>query len=759
VEPDDLVVVQSIAPGLNNVGTFPVAPEFFAQYRQSSGLQASSVYKTSNQTSMLDGVAEHVRVSQVSADFFRALGVTALVGRMPSAAELDTESPDVVLISHAFWTRRFGADPTVVGKTIELGSRRRRVIGVMGPEMTFPEPEVAIWSPFRFDPERLDIGSFSWTLLGRVAGGTDKRQLEAELGLLAKRVPEAHALAPDYISFLENGRFSPLVTPLDEFIVGSVERPLWLVLGTVGLVLLVGIANVATLFLARAESRECEMGVRAALGANRVQLLRTHLGESVAISIAGGALGVLIAWLATLFLPLFAPAELPRIDSIGIDVYVLGFVASLSLLSALVFSVISAVRFSSHKVLQQLVSGGRGTVSSPRHQMLRNSLVIGQTCMAIVLLVGAGLLLTSFGRLMDTNRGFDAKGVLTFRVALSPEVHPTAEQQAAFHLALADRIGGLPGVERVGVAGAIPLSGSATGEPFEFDGAAGLEEGAAPIEYYVHTSPGYFATMGITLEAGRAFVSTDHENPGGAVIVSRAVADRYWPGQVLLGKQLKLAGHEDWNRVVGVVADVRDEDLRKTPRGLIYMPVVTPDSQQMEATPFFVVKADDPLKLVPAIREEIRQGDRSVPMYDIRLMEDVVSDSIARVSFTMTSLSLGAVMALILAAVGLYSLLTYVVVRRTQEIGIRLTLGANRFRVVGMIVHRGTRLVALGVVLGAIMSGWLSSTLASVLYDTDPVDPVTIGAAGVLMLFVGVLASFLPARRAANVDPLESIRA
>ena len=745
---------------------FGISPGIFHQYlTENQAYEAMGLYLRMERSLTEDGDAERVPVSATTAGFFEVLAVQPLLGRTYSEEEATEGGPGVVVLSHGLWQRRFGGDPAILGRTMRLDGGPNEIIGVMPEGFDFggPNRRSELWIPLHIDLENGQPGTFSFAGVARLKDGVTPEAAEAQETALLQRVRERWADEESFIGFLDAGGFHPIVHSLQEEVVGDMRRPLWILLGTVGFVLLIACANVANLFLVRAEGRQREMAVRAAMGATRGRLAGEFLLESVLLAGLGGAVGLALAWAGTPLLLRIAPPELPRLDQVSMDGTVLAFALGVTLVSALLFGIMPAIRYDVPGLLGVLRYAGRGTTEGRERHHLRNVLVVGQTALAMVLLVGSALLVKSFWEVRRIDPGFDTEGILTFRLSLPQGEYPGAIAPASFHHQLLERLRALPGVEAAGGVSQLPLAQPAPGTAYRIEDLPTPAGELPPMFWYKYAAPGYFEAMGISLVAGRTFRTADHETELGNIIVSQALVDRLWPGQDVLGKRIRAEGDTaeiGWERIVGVVENTLDHDLREDPDQIIYHSLVGPRVDEGWATPSltYVVRAQDPTALVGAVREAVRAMDPNLPLTGIQTMATVVADSILRLTFTALALGIAALMALILGAVGLYGVLSYVVSQRTQEIGVRMALGAQTGQVQGMVVASGAKLAGLGLVLGAVGAGALTRLLQGLLYGTEALDPVTFTGTALVLLGVGLLASWLPARRAAGVDPVASMR-
>lgn len=747
---------------------FGISEGIFHQYQvENTVYEAMGLYLPLSRTLTGEGDPERIQAAAGTHDLFQVLGVQPILGRTFSSEETVEGGPAVAVLSHGLWQRRFGGRQDVLGQTVEVDGFPNEIIGVMPPGFDFggTNRESDLWVPLHINLESGDPGNFSFAGIARLRPGVTPEAAVAQEEALLLRARERWADAEAFINFLDAGGFHPIVHSLKEEVVGDMERPLWILMGTVGFVLLIACANVANLFLVRTEGRRREMAVRASLGATRGRLALQYLAESGVLALLGGALGLAVAWVGTPLLLRMAPPELPRLDRISMDGWVLGFSVGVTALSALLFGAAPIFRYNLTGLLTVLRYSGRGTTEGRERHHLRNALVVGQTALAMILLVGSGLLVKSFQEIRSIDPGFDTEGILTFRVSLPSNRYSGPQETSAFHREMLDRLRALPGVHAAGGVDHLPLGGTPAGTAWDIEGSPAAPGELPPMFWYKTATPGYFEAMGISLLAGRGFESRDHQEELGNIVVTRALADRVWPGEDALGKRIRVSGansEEAWERVVGIVEDLRDHGLREDPSPTVYRPIVGrlgPDAYRFTQELTFAVRADDPVLLVESVRRLVRELDPDLPLAGVRTMRAVLADSIVRLTFTALALGLAAFMALILGAVGLYGVLSYVVSERTQEIGVRMALGARAGQVQGLVVASGAKLALLGLGAGIMGAGALTRLLQGMLFGTAPLDPVTFTGMSALLLGVGLLASYLPARKAARVDPVESMRA
>ena len=697
----------------------------------------------------------------ISANLFSLLGVTPIRGRTFLPEEDATGSQQrVVILSHGFWQREFGKDPGVIGRTIMLDDAIYTVVGIMPPGLKV-NGEAELWIPLPLNP-LLSRGRAIRFLacIGRLHSNIEFPQAQAEFGVLAQQLEKQY---PD-----TNKGFGVQIIPMQEHLVGRMRPALLVLLAAVGFVLLIACANVANLTLSRAVMRRKEVAIRGALGASRMRLVRQFLTESLLLSIGGGLLGLVLATWGIDLLRSFGPADIPRRDEIGLDGSVLLFSLFISFLTGLVFGSAPAWKASRADLNETLNETGKGGVTGVRHQYLRGVLIVTEIALAIILLTGAGLLVRSFARLLDVHPGFDVGHILAVTVTLPPSKYGQPAQRAVYYQQLEERLKTLPGVIDAGAISRLPF--------FERDLTSGrsnitsdlIVEGEGPpapgdepsVDYRV-ASPSYFHAMGIPLIQGRFFSWQDQPQSEKrtplVVVINAAMARRYWPGQEPVGKRIKVglkSADLPWLTVVGVVGDVRHFSLDREPRPEVYRPyLVNPLTG-----PIVVVRAKaNPQALIPLVREQMRALDPSASISDFSTMEELVSRSVSERRFSMLLLAVFAVVALILAAVGIYGVMAYSVTQRTHEIGIRMALGAQRGHVLKLIVRQGMSLTMIGVGVGVIAAMGLTQLTSKLLFGVRATDPATYLGMSLLLTLVALFACYLPARRAARFDPVRAL--
>ena len=755
--------------GLSSVGYF----HFRENVRAFADVGA---YRTFSVSVLIPGrEALEARVGQVSASLFTTLQARAAIGRLILPDDDRPRTPRVIVLSHEFWQRQFGTDRSVVGRSIETAVGSRQVVGVAQPGLTLPKPGpfastadlagfgVDFWEPLQLNPATRQ-NNHAFAGVARLKTGFTPEDADREVADITRRFPE---LYPDVYSkrFMESYNFRGAVLPLRDEVLGpTLEKALWILFGAVGLVLVIACANVTNLFLVRMEARRRESAIRGALGADRRHMAVHFLAESLMLTLSAGAAGVLLAQVGIRAILAVAPRSIPRLADATLGWPSFAFAALLAVIAGVLFGLIPLLR--ARVDIETLRESSRGLTPSGRQRVVRNVLVVGQVALAFMLLASAGLMIRSFMQLRDVRPGLDPRNVLTLGVSLSYRRYDTMEKAVAFYREFSRRVGALPGVTAVGGTGGLPLRDYGSGCSVVFRENRPYAPGEpTPCVATPHATPGFFAALGIPVQ-GHAPDWSDVDAKTQAVVVTRALAERLWPGEDPIGKGINSNGTNSttWYRVTGVVPELRAHGLDQPPSEAVFyaatplFPAMSTWGNLNELE--FVIKtaSADPLTLVPAIRSVIGSMDPSIPLNNPSTMQTVVDRSMARTSFVMLLLGLAAAMALLLSAVGIYGVISYLVAQRRTEIGVRIALGAPVRWVIALVMGQSVRLALLGVVIG--LAGALAGTrlLQSLLFGVSATDPAVLVVVPVVLLGIAALASFAPARRAARVDPVEALR-
>ena len=698
------------------------------------------------------GDPERLEGRRVSANLFPLLGVEPQIGRVFSAAEDQPGAQRVVLLSYGLWQRRFGADPNIVGKPLTLNGESHVVVGVMPARFQFPSSDDEAWVPIAFtQQEASSRGRHYLEVLARLKPGVTLAQAQTEMNTIATRLQQQYPQ--------QNADLGAAVMPLHEHLVGDIKPALLILLGAVALVLLIACANVANLLLARAAVRQKEIAVRVALGAKRRRLIRQFLTESILLSTLGGIVGLVIAYIGLILLKSFIPENISQAREISINFKVLTFTLLVSVLTGLIFGLAPAIQAVRFNQIETLKEGGRDAATGGSGKRLRSLLVMSEVAISLVLLIGAGLLINSFLRLRNVDPGFRADNLLTMKMVLPEPKYAEFGRRSAFYTDVIQRVQSLAGVRSAAVTTNLPLYRQGNSISIGIEGRPDPPPGQELIVVTRIISPGYFDTMSIPLLKGRAFTDQDTETSPNVVVISETMARRFWPGEDPIGKRI-AAGRartpEDWIQVIGVVKDVRQFELNADPKPQMYM--------SYRQAGFFaprdlVVKTDvEPASMAATVRKAVWEIDKDQPVSNIRTMEEILADSIARQRFSMLLLAIFAGVALVLAGVGIYGVMSYSVAQRTREIGIRMALGAQTGAVLKLAVGYGMKLVIVGVVIGLIAALMLTRVMATLLFGVTATDPTTFTLISLLLIAVAALASYIPARRATKVNPIIALR-
>jgi predicted permease len=771
-EPDQLVGVWHTAPGLG-FDDVNQSPALHFTYLD-EGRSFSEIGMWDNGTASVTGLdePEEAEIMEVTEGTFRALRLQPVLGRGFSAEDDSPGTPLTVILSYDYWQTRFGGDPAVLGRTLNVESRSREIIGVMGADARFLHFDPAFYLPFRFDRSEIAVGNFSYQGLARLAPGVTLAQANADM---ARMLPMAVDKFPGGITheIMEQAQFGPNARPLKTDVVGDVGEVLWVLLGTVGMILLIACANVANLFLVRAEGREKEMAVRTAMGAGRARIAREFLTESLLLGGLGGLSAIILAYGGLELLRSLGPAELPRLADATLDWQVLLFTLAISLFSGVFFGMFPILKYRRGALVGALKEGGRGGSAGREKHQVRNTLVVVQMALALLLLVGSGLMIRSFQALRNVDPGFrNGEEVLLVRLSIPGAQVEDPVEVTQTHQLIAQRIGQIPGVTSVGSSTSVTIDGWDSNDPVyveEFP----VPEGQIPdIRRMKWVSDSYFETMQIPVLAGRALEWRDSHELNKVVMVTENFAREYWDSPAdAVGKRIATGlTPGNWYEIVGVSGNVRDDGLDQDPTAVVYWPMMLrnvwaampgeTDEVVVHRSLYYAIRSarvGSP-EFFAEVREAIWAVNPNLPLAGIRGLDELLDRSMARTSFSLIMLGIAAAVALVLGVVGIYGVISYIVSRRTRELGVRLALGANAGDVRRMVLKQGLILSGTGVLIGLGAAIGLTRLMGALLYGVDPVDPVTFGSVAVSLTVVALLASYIPAARAASIDPVEAIR-
>jgi putative ABC transport system permease protein len=701
----------------------------------------------------LVGAAEPERVigAAATASLFEVLGVEPQMGRVFTAEEEQIGRDKVVVLSYGLWRRRFGKDPNILGQNIQVSDVSRTVIGVMPPSFKYPHKDAEIWVPLAVDENRRAArGSFAYYAIGRLKPGVSIDQARAEMGSLASNFER------QYPAILEG--LGVNLVPLHQQVTSRVRPALLVLLGTVAIVLLIACANVANLLLARAAGREREIAIRTALGASRVRLIRQLLTESSLMALAGGTAGLLIAKWGLSVLIALSPEDIPRLDQIGIDGRVLGFTLLVSLVTGLLFGLVPALQASKPDLNESLKESGRSATAGVERRRVRSALVVLEVALSLVLLIGAGLMIKSFSRLQKVDLGFNPDRLVSMNIQLSRTKYE-GPKAAAFFRQLIDRVGAMPGVESAGAISAIFIDALPNSTNFTVEGKPPFptaEQIETPVDL---VTPTYFRTMGIALLKGREFTEQDGLETQPVAMINDTFARRFWPGEDPIGRRFKFGdsgSDTPWMTIVGVVGDMRRTGLDVDVRCETFLPYT---QRRFVGFLSLVVRAkSDPGTIATAVRDLVWSLDPNQPVSHIRTMDQLLEGMMAQRRLNMVLFALFGGVALVLAAVGVYGVISYSVTQRTHEIGIRMALGADRADVLRLIVLNGMMLVIVGVAIGLLAAAALTRLMTALLFGVSATDPITFVAVSGILLGVALAACFVPALKAIRVDPMIALR-
>ena len=768
--PDELVYVSHTAPGIN----FPdltASPSMYFIYReQSRTFQDIGLYQ--DYSVSVTGLAQPEQVPAIGATdgLLPILGVQPMLGRFFTHADDTPGSPDTVMLSCGYWRSKFGGDPSAVGRTIMVDGKPRQIIGVMPQRFRFlmEQDEPQIFLPLQLDRQKTYLGNFGYIAIARLKPGATIAQASADVSRMLPIVLQSFPPPPGFsLNLFVDARFGPIIRPLKSQVVGDIDGVLWVLMGGVGLVLLIACANVANLLLVRTEGRQHELAVRAALGATRGRIASELLLESLVLAVLGSGLGLGLAYLALPALIALAPAGLPRANEIGINAPVLLFACGAALLTSVLSASLPILKYVGVRLGTGLREGGRALSESRERHRARNALVIAQVALAFVLLICSGLMIRTFRALTSVRPGFsDPAGVQTFSISIPKPDVPEPEQVVRMQDDVRQRIQAIPGVTLVGFGTAVPMDGNVSISPIFIEHRTYAEGQLPPVRRFIFVSPGYHTTLGTPLVAGRDYTWTDIYNKLPVAVVSENLAREIAGAPAAaLGKRIRVSPNDDWHEIIGVAGDVHQDGADKDAPSTVYWPVMVAHLEgndiMIRRDISFVIRSPraGSVSLMDEIRRAVWSADANLPLANVHTLDYFYRKSLAQTSFALVMLAIAGGMALLLGVIGLYGVIAYSVSQRTREIGIRMALGAQQQDLTRMFVRHGLLLVSVGVACGLAGAGVTMSLMRSLLFHVKPSDPMTYLAVSAGLIATAVLASYIPSRRAANVDPSEALRA
>jgi predicted permease len=766
VQPDRLVGLWHRAPGMG-LELLNQSPATYFTYRENARTFVDvGLWQTFQVTLTGRNEPERVQALAVTDGVLSIVGVQPEQGRLFTTADDSPGAPARVILTHGYWQRKFGARADVIGRTLHVDGTAREVIGVLPASFKFLRESPALLMPMQLDRSKTFIGEFNYTGIGRLKPGMTTAMADAEIARLIPTIVDRFPLPPGFTrQMFTEIRMAPLTRPLSEDVIGDVGKMLWILLGTVGVVLLIACANVANLFLVRTEGRQQELAVRAALGASRRRIAAELFSESIALALAGGMLGLVLAQAGLALLVKLAPAGLPRIDEIGIDSVVLAFSAVVSLVAALLFGALPMLKFGTPGITA-LREGGRSQSEGPERHRARNTLVVSEVALALVLLIVSGLMVRTFIALRQVEPGFvNPEAVQTFRLAVPDALVPDPENVARLYQQIDERIARLPGVTSVGLTSSVTMDGSNSNDPIFVEDRPQAGGQMPPLRRFKWIGPRFVETMGNHLVAGRSITWTDIYQKTPVALVSESFAREFWPTPAMaIGKRIRQSPSNPWREIIGVVAPERDNGLNAPAPTIIYWPLLVKDFWTsplfVDRYQAFVVRASRVQS--PGFLRELQQAVWSVnpnlPLANTRTLVEIRAESMAQTSFALTMLAIAAAVALLLGIVGIYGIIAYIAAQRTREIGIRMALGAQARDVSRLFIAQGLRLTTMGIVVGVAVSLALTRLMSTLLFGVTASDPITYLAVSLLLGGIALLATYLPARRASRIEPMVALR-
>ena len=767
--PDQLVGVWHNAPGLG-IDDVNMAPSNYFIYREQNRVFTDiGIYQNDSVSVTGNGSPERVQALDVTDGIFPVLGIAPMLGRTFSHADDAPGAPQTVVLGFGYWQRHFGGDRSVIGRSITADGKIRQIIGVMPRNFRFLDRAIqpGIYLPLQLDRNKTTLGQFSYEGIARLRSGKTIESANADVARMLPMVWTSFPAPPGFsIELFKKARIGPKVRPLMLDVVGDVGQTLWILMGSIGIVLLIACANVANLMLVRAEGRHQELAICSALGASRWRVMQEFLLESAVIGLMGTGLGLTLAWGALHLLTALAPSGLPRLNDIGIDLPVLGFTVLLALLCSLLFGSIPAFRYGHISAGTGLREGGRSLSQGRERHRTRNTLVVIQVSLAFVLLICSGLMIRTFRALNHVNPGFDVASIQTLHIDIPEAEVSDNDKVIRMQEDMLHNMAAVPGVTSAAIANSIPLDDNHWMDPVFAQDHSYTAGQLPPLRRFRFISPGFLHTMGIPLIAGRDFTWDETYQKLPVALVSENFARDYWGSpQNALGKRIRVSSNDDWREIVGVVGDVHDDGINKEAPTIAYWPLLMnnfeSDKVNVRRWVTFVVHSNraGSESLSNDLRRAVWSVDSNLPVSDLRTQEFLYAKSMARTSFTLVMIGIAASIALLLGLVGLYGVIAYSASQRRREIGIRIAVGAQRNDITGMFVRQGLLLAGIGVLCGFAVALGVTRLLGSMLFHVSPMDPVTYIAACLALFGAAALASYLPSRRTASVDPVEALRA
>jgi predicted permease len=770
-DPDRLIGVWHTAPGIN-IKDLNMAPSiYFIDREQSTTFQDIGAYDVDSFNITGIGDPEQVRGLDVTDGTLPILGVVPAFGRLFTREDDSPGTPETVLISYGYWRRKFGAADSVIGRSITVDGKPREIIGVLPQGFHFLDAQdPAIFAPFKWDRSKIKLGNFSYRALARLKPGVTMAQASADV---ARMLPIANRSFPApegfSVKLFEKAQMAPNLRPLKKDVVGDVGNVLWVLMGSIAGVLLIACANVANLLLVRVEGRRQELAIRAAMGAGWRRIAGDLLFESVILGLLGSLLGLGLAYSALRVLVAIAPTGVPRIHEIGIDVPVLLFTLAIAIFSSLLFGCIPIFKYAGRRLNTSLREGGRALSASREQHRARNVLVVVQVALALVLLISSGLMIRTFRALMHVPPGFvGPDAVQTFRFYVPETEIPDTEAERVVRMeeGILNKLRAIPGVSSASFSSSIPMDGNNSMDPVFAQDRAYAESELAPLRRFKFVSPGFLATIGSPLVAGRDIAWTDTYQKIPVALVSENFAREYWhDANNALGKRIRVGNNDDWREIIGVVADVHDDGVNEAASSSVYWPVMMDrfegQKEMLRRGIAFAIRSPraGSESFLKEVRQTVWSVDANVPLAEVHTLGYFYTESMARTSFTLVMLAVAGGMALLLGIVGIYGVIAYSVSQRTREIGIRMALGAQRQTLISMFVRHGLLLTGIGIVCGLVGAFAVMRLMASLLFNVSPLDPVTYGAVTIGVVVTAYLACYLPSRRAATIDPVDALRA